>query len=117
MNDLSKQGYTLKVTESLAKHEDSLFYVVTAFLGENKVGEYLFKKTLPSDEPRMLPENCLVSVESDTKEEYRRKGLATWAYCFIEEYTGLKLTFDPRVMALTKDGKAFWNQPNRPFGS
>lgn len=117
MKTLEQEGFKLTVSEELAEKEDSLFYTVVATnkAGE-KAGEYVFKKTLPSDEARILPENSLVAVDASTEEDYRRKGIATWAYCFIEEYTGLVLVSDKRVMAQTDDGRAFWSQKDRPFG-
>ena len=50
---------------------------------------------------------------SITDVEHRRKGLATAAYMKVERLTGRPIA--PSNVQLSR-GKAFWAQPNRPFG-
>ncbi len=50
---------------------------------------------------------------SITGAEHRRKGLATAAYVKVERFTGRPVA--PSNVQLTR-GKAFWAQPDRPFG-
>ena len=44
--------------------------------------------------------------DADVLPQYRRKGVATKAYDFIEDYLNIKLT--PSTMYQTQDGKDFW---------
>lgn len=113
---LEKDGYVVKLTKEDPSSDD-ITYTVKAFDKEgSQVGEYTFKQFLPSDEPRHEAAYTLISIDADTEENHRRKGLATKAYCFIENYTGLILENKGRLRTRTDDGEAFWNQPNRPFG-
>lgn len=101
-----------QITEEI---NGDLFYTVHAILDGNIIGTYIFKKTLPTEEPSLHPENTLVAIDAETEETYQRKGVASWAYQFIEEYTGLTI-YNGSFVVRTQDGSKFWNSPKRKFG-
>jgi len=113
-NNLIKKGYSLIVKDEYEVN-DSIFYEITIKFQSEEVGLYIFQEFLPSEETRNHKAGDLIATEAETQEDHRRKGLATSAYIFIEEYTGKKI--QDNFPARTQDGTAFWNQQDRPFGN
>jgi hypothetical protein len=58
-------------------------------------------------------EEGILKASIDVRPDFRRKGVGTQMYLYIEELTGLKITPSPKH---SSDAEKFWNQSNRPFG-
>ena len=67
----------------------------------------------------------IVSGNTDVSEGHRRKGIASAMYAHAERVTGHRMSpvsdipsneKDGNYGHQSKDGKALWSQPNRPFG-
>ena len=55
----------------------------------------------------------LVPDEVSVHKDHRRKGIANEMYRLAEEHSGLQIQRSDRQ---SRDAKALWSQPNRPFG-
>lgn len=66
---------------------------------------------------KVIPEHQWIEVKNvEVDEGHRRKGIATALYVFAEALTGLPLRPSRDYSAMSFDAKAFWDQPDRPFG-
>jgi hypothetical protein len=70
-------------------------------------GKVVGKSSFISDGKRAM------SFDVGVDKTFQRKGIATGMYAKMEQYIGK--TIEPSS-ALTKEGKAFWDAPNKPFG-
>lgn len=101
LSDLLKEEYSL----SLKKVEDEYIVLATTESGE-KVGELRFVKS------KFKPNLIGASVVVDPN--HRRQGIGSSMYAYAEKKLNMK--FVKSNDALTPDGKALWNDPNRKFG-
>lgn len=75
---------------------------------DNKSGEEIANVSYGKESE---DDDLMASVE--VRKSWRRRGVATAIYKWIEELTGF--TIHPSYPN-SNDAKAFWNQPNRGFG-
>lgn len=77
---------------------------VTASINGRIVGHYKFDDS----------DGFLMSEGAVTHPDFRKMGIASAAYRFLEQKTGKQIT---PAGQLTGDGKKFWSQKNRDFGA
>jgi hypothetical protein len=124
--DWKAEGYTLKMHPPRERRSNNVVvggvrqkdflegvdYKITAHdkLG-NQVGSYEFMHANTNGKP----DHIVDVINSHTRSDHQRKGLATAAYKMIEEHVGRPLNND-RSSGRSNDANALWEQPNRPFG-
>lgn len=120
--DWQKEGYTfkyIKPEKGPGYRTDMSSHQIEAFdKNNNKVGSYTFfewhePESIGSFSGKKIKRNPLEVWSANTQEDHKRKGLASEAYKIIENITGKKVYPGG---SQTKEAKALWSQPSKPFG-
>lgn len=106
--DWKSEGY--RIEHDTTSDSDGILHRARAYDKEGKkVGEALF---IPQ-QSRDLKSKILAPYRVDVHPEHRRKGIANAMYSGAETHWGKKIEHNG---VQDSDGRALWNQPNRPFG-
>ena len=100
INPYSKQN-PITYIHKIEERSDFNYYEIIAYDGSIEVGHYIFVLHLS-------PKKKLIVEDSFTHPVYRRRGVATKAYDYIENLTGMKIT--PVADEQTEEASHFWKK-------
>ena len=115
-----KEGITINIVDSTAPQGSSLHpsnhpklkiaptsKATSWAYATDASGKVVGKSSFISDGKRAM------SFDVGVDKSFQRKGIATGMYAKMEQYIGKQIE---STGVLTKEGKAFWDAPNKPFG-